>query len=173
MSNLNYYLSSDTWCEKEINALQRVIKSNRYTMGAEVKKFEEEFAEFNKEVASFKEKNEYFHPSAVLELKILEWFVQQDKVKQHIEEVKQYVAKIKSAKEKIKELQKEIDDITSECSLMNFNNKRLDCDASYTDNFNNIIDQTAEDRLEEEEPLDINNFDGHKNIIGLDESVEE
>jgi len=136
-------------------------------------KFEEEFAEFNKEVASFKEKNEYFHPSAVLELKILEWFVQQDKVKQHIEEVKQYVAKIKSAKEKIKELQKEIDDITSECSLMNFNNKRLDCDASYTDNFNNIIDQTAEDRLEEEEPLDINNFDGHKNIIGLDESVEE
>ena len=44
--NLEYGLSSDTWDENELAALQRVIASGRYTMGEEVKKFEKEFAEF-------------------------------------------------------------------------------------------------------------------------------
>lgn len=43
---INYPLASDTWDEREVAALHRVIESNRYTMGAEVKAFEKEFAEF-------------------------------------------------------------------------------------------------------------------------------
>ena len=43
---IDYKLSSDTWDNREIEAINRVIASNRYTMGHEVRKFEEEFAEF-------------------------------------------------------------------------------------------------------------------------------
>lgn len=43
---INYGLSSDTWDHNEVNAIQRVIDSNRYTMGKEVKQFEKDFAEF-------------------------------------------------------------------------------------------------------------------------------
>ena len=34
---INYSLSSDTWDESEVNAINRVVASNRYTMGKEVK----------------------------------------------------------------------------------------------------------------------------------------
>jgi CDP-4-dehydro-6-deoxyglucose reductase, E1 len=43
---ITYKLASDTWDEKEVEAIQRVIRSGRYTMGEEVKKFEQQFAEF-------------------------------------------------------------------------------------------------------------------------------
>ena len=43
--SLNYGLSSDTWDHRELEAINRVMKSNRYTMGAEVKKYEKQFAE--------------------------------------------------------------------------------------------------------------------------------
>lgn len=43
---INYGLSSDTWDEREISALNRVINSGRFTMGQEVAKFEKLFAEF-------------------------------------------------------------------------------------------------------------------------------
>lgn len=41
-----YTLASDTWNEKEISAIHRVIESGRYTMGPEVAKYEEDFASF-------------------------------------------------------------------------------------------------------------------------------
>jgi len=41
---MNYNLSDDTWGEKEKEAIDRVIASNRFSMGEEVKSFEEEFA---------------------------------------------------------------------------------------------------------------------------------
>jgi len=40
-----YSLAHDTWDESEVAALNRVIKSGRYTMGPEVAKFEEQFAQ--------------------------------------------------------------------------------------------------------------------------------
>ena len=40
-----YSLAHDTWDETEVAALHRVIASGRYTMGPEVAKFEEQFAE--------------------------------------------------------------------------------------------------------------------------------
>ncbi len=43
---INYPLAADTWDEREYKAIDRVIKSNRFTMGPEVEKFEEEFAEY-------------------------------------------------------------------------------------------------------------------------------
>lgn len=43
---MNYKLASDTWDHRERSALQRVISSGRYTMGDEVKLFEDEFAKF-------------------------------------------------------------------------------------------------------------------------------
>ena len=43
---LNYGLSSDTWDDREIKALNRVIESGRYTMGPEVKEYERQFANF-------------------------------------------------------------------------------------------------------------------------------
>ena len=43
---INYPLAADTWDEKEYEAIDRVIKSNRFTMGPEVEKFEEEFAKY-------------------------------------------------------------------------------------------------------------------------------
>ena len=43
---INYPLAVDTWDDEEYNAINRVIKSNRFTMGPEVEKFEEEFADF-------------------------------------------------------------------------------------------------------------------------------
>jgi len=43
---INYGLSSDTWDDREIKALNRVIKSGRYTMGPEVKEYERQFANF-------------------------------------------------------------------------------------------------------------------------------
>ena len=43
---MKYKLASDTWGQEEINAINRVIASGRYTMGSEVKKFEKEFANF-------------------------------------------------------------------------------------------------------------------------------
>lgn len=39
-----YHLSSDTWDEKEINAINDVIESNHYTMGAKTVEFEIKFA---------------------------------------------------------------------------------------------------------------------------------
>lgn len=43
---MRYKLSSNTWNQKEISAIKRVIKSGRYTMGAEVKEYEKQFANF-------------------------------------------------------------------------------------------------------------------------------
>ena len=43
---MKYPLACDTWDDKEIQAINEVIKSGRYTMGPHVKKFEKEFAEF-------------------------------------------------------------------------------------------------------------------------------
>lgn len=42
----NYALASSTWDEKEFSAIQRVIDSNMFTMGKEVAKYENDFAEF-------------------------------------------------------------------------------------------------------------------------------
>jgi CDP-6-deoxy-D-xylo-4-hexulose-3-dehydrase len=39
-----YRLSDNTWDEKEFEAINKVIKSNMFTMGTEVKKFEEAFS---------------------------------------------------------------------------------------------------------------------------------
>lgn len=41
-----YSLAHDTWDFLEVNALQRVIKSGRYTMGPQVAEFEQQFAEY-------------------------------------------------------------------------------------------------------------------------------
>ena len=38
-----YSLSSDTWDENELNAINEVIKSNRYTMGEKPREYEEHF----------------------------------------------------------------------------------------------------------------------------------
>lgn len=43
---INYPLAADTWDEAEYGAINRVIKSNRFTIGPEVDMFEKEFAEF-------------------------------------------------------------------------------------------------------------------------------
>lgn len=43
---MQYTLACDTWDHEEIDAIQEVIKSGRYTMGARVKQFEKEFAEY-------------------------------------------------------------------------------------------------------------------------------
>ena len=52
MKNIKYNLASDSWGNEEVSAINEVIKSNRYTMGTKVKKFEKEFASyFNSEYA--------------------------------------------------------------------------------------------------------------------------
>lgn len=43
-----YPLASDNWDSREKDALHRVIESNRFTMGPEVKTFENQLAEFHK-----------------------------------------------------------------------------------------------------------------------------
>ena len=43
---MKYPLSCDTWNNQEVDAINRVISSSRYTMGEEVFKFEEQFADF-------------------------------------------------------------------------------------------------------------------------------
>jgi len=43
---LKYPLVTSTWDENELNAIQRVITSGRFTMGEEVQRFEQEFAAF-------------------------------------------------------------------------------------------------------------------------------
>lgn len=43
---MRYRLASDTWGTEEIDAIQRVIASGRYTMGEEVKRFEKQFAQY-------------------------------------------------------------------------------------------------------------------------------
>ena len=43
---MNYPLSCDTWGQEELDAIQRVVDSGRFTMGPEVEKFEKQFAEF-------------------------------------------------------------------------------------------------------------------------------
>ena len=42
MKNTKYSLAADSWGEEEISAINDVIKSNKFTMGPKVKKFEEE-----------------------------------------------------------------------------------------------------------------------------------
>ena len=42
-----YPLASSTWDEKELEAIQEVIKSNNFTMGAKVKEFEKDIASFH------------------------------------------------------------------------------------------------------------------------------
>jgi CDP-6-deoxy-D-xylo-4-hexulose-3-dehydrase len=41
---MKYELASSTWDNKEIDAIHRVIKSDKYSMGAEVRKYEADFA---------------------------------------------------------------------------------------------------------------------------------
>ena len=43
---MKYPLACDTWDHKELDAIQKVVKSGRYTMGPFVKKFEQEFAKY-------------------------------------------------------------------------------------------------------------------------------
>ena len=43
---MRYELASTSWDEKEIEAIQNVIKKNNYTMGDDVKQFETDFAKF-------------------------------------------------------------------------------------------------------------------------------
>lgn len=43
---MNYKLASSTWDDKEIQAIHRVIESDKFSMGDEVAKYEEEFANF-------------------------------------------------------------------------------------------------------------------------------
>tara|TARA_Y100001936_G_C16049389_1_gene656790 strand:- start:598 stop:1758 length:1161 start_codon:yes stop_codon:yes gene_type:complete len=43
---MKYPLACDTWDDREVAAIQKVIKSGRYTMGPCVKQFEKEFAEY-------------------------------------------------------------------------------------------------------------------------------
>ena len=43
---MKYPLSCDTWNNQEIGAINKVMRSSRYTMGEEVFKFEEQFADF-------------------------------------------------------------------------------------------------------------------------------
>jgi CDP-6-deoxy-D-xylo-4-hexulose-3-dehydrase len=45
MNEVFYPLASSTWDESEFDALQRVISSGNFTMGKEVQKFEEQFAD--------------------------------------------------------------------------------------------------------------------------------
>ena len=44
-SNVIYPLATSTWGHEEIDAINEVIKTGRYTMGQRVKQFEKEFAE--------------------------------------------------------------------------------------------------------------------------------
>lgn len=46
MNEINYGLADDTWGREEIEAINRVIKSNRFSMGSEVQAFEREFADY-------------------------------------------------------------------------------------------------------------------------------
>lgn len=43
---INYPLATDTWDENEFEAINRVIESNRFTIGPEVEMFENEFADY-------------------------------------------------------------------------------------------------------------------------------
>ena len=43
---MNYPLACDSWDQEELDAIQRVIDSGRYTMGEKVKTFEDEFRRF-------------------------------------------------------------------------------------------------------------------------------
>ena len=43
---MKYSLACDTWGNEELEAIQRVVDSRRFTMGKEVRAFEEEFADF-------------------------------------------------------------------------------------------------------------------------------
>ena len=43
---MTYPLASSTWGKEELDAIQGVIDSDMYTMGAKVKQFEKEFAEY-------------------------------------------------------------------------------------------------------------------------------
>jgi|TARA_B100000959_G_scaffold284649_1_gene356896 CDP-6-deoxy-D-xylo-4-hexulose-3-dehydrase len=45
---MKYPLACDTWDKRELDAIQEVIKSGRYTMGPHVKKFEQEFCDYFK-----------------------------------------------------------------------------------------------------------------------------
>ena len=45
---MKYPLACDTWDKRELEAIQEVIKSGRYTMGPHVKKFEQEFCDYFK-----------------------------------------------------------------------------------------------------------------------------
>ncbi len=44
---IEYKLASDSWDNKEISAIQKVIESGRFTMGAMVSNFEQEFANYH------------------------------------------------------------------------------------------------------------------------------
>ena len=43
---INYPLATDTWDDEEYKAINRVIESNRFTIGPEVEMFEKEFARY-------------------------------------------------------------------------------------------------------------------------------
>ena len=43
---MEYKLASSTWDDKEINAIHQVIKSDRFSMGSKVEKFEKNFTKF-------------------------------------------------------------------------------------------------------------------------------
>ena len=44
--NVRFPLATSSWDENEINALHRVISSDQYSMGSEVKSFEKQFASY-------------------------------------------------------------------------------------------------------------------------------
>ena len=46
MDKRNYPLASSTWSQAEIEAINKVIDSGNFTMGKNVKKFEEKFSQF-------------------------------------------------------------------------------------------------------------------------------
>lgn len=47
---MKYALSDDTWDEKELSVVHRVLDSKMYTMGSHVKTFEGQFAKNGKQI---------------------------------------------------------------------------------------------------------------------------
>ena len=43
---MEYKLATSTWDSSEINAIQEVIKADKFSMGRKVEEFEEQFAQF-------------------------------------------------------------------------------------------------------------------------------
>lgn len=140
--------------------------SQRVFLDMAIQHFKDEFKEFdteyNKTLDKFHEDTgKYLYVTDCFSRKLIEWLLQQ-------KEAKDFISKVKSENKKVRDLEKQIKEIKDNLPFLQKNQDRLE-----EERIHDSIVAPRKELLRSVEPVDLDNYDGHKGALGLDPSIPE